>query len=114
MSGRKSGRPSTGPFADDKLSFGAWLKQYRMHLDLTQQMIADLVGYSAETIRKIEANRLRPSRELSEQLAVVLKLPEPAHCDFVDFARGRVASIPASLREWRALPGSECFPVNYS
>ena len=54
---------------DGDLSFGPWLKQRRKALDLTQHDLAQRVGCSAETIRKIEADRLRPSRQIAELLA---------------------------------------------
>jgi len=42
------------------VSFGSWLKRRRRALDLTQQDVADQVGCSVVTIRKIEGNLARP------------------------------------------------------
>ena len=46
----------------DAPAFGRWLKQRRHALDLTQDALAEQVGCSTETIRKLEAERTRASR----------------------------------------------------
>jgi DNA-binding XRE family transcriptional regulator len=48
------------------------LKQHRKALDLTQQDVADQVGWSAITIRKIEAGDYGPSKQVAERMADVL------------------------------------------
>ena len=48
-------------------SFGLWLKQRRKSLDLTQADLADQVGCSTTTIRKIEADQRRPSKHDKEK-----------------------------------------------
>ena len=68
-------------------SFGAWLKRQRRALDLTQQCLATQVGCTAETIRKIEANRRRPSRLLAERIITVLKVPFDAQPSLLALAR---------------------------
>jgi len=50
-------------------SFGRWRKLRRLALDVTQVELGQLVGCSAMTIRKIEADERRPSRQLAERLA---------------------------------------------
>jgi predicted ATPase/DNA-binding XRE family transcriptional regulator len=67
--------------------FGAWLKQRRKDLDLTQNILAHQVGCSAETLRKIESNRRRPSRQIAERLARQLSIPSDAVAPFIHFAR---------------------------
>ena len=42
--------------------FHRWLKDRRAELDLTQGDLARRISYSPETIRKIEAGVLKPSR----------------------------------------------------
>lgn len=70
-----------------ELSFGDWLKHRRKMLDLTQKELARQVGCAVVTIRKIETDERRPSRELAEILARCLKI-EPANLDaFITFAR---------------------------
>lgn len=77
-------------------SFGHWLKARRKALDLTQQALAFQVGCSAETLRKIEANRLRPSRTLVERFAARLGLSPEERDLFVRLARSSsdVARLP--------------------
>ncbi|HYF62929.1 MAG TPA: helix-turn-helix domain-containing protein, partial [Herpetosiphonaceae bacterium] len=68
-------------------SLGAWMKQRRRELDMSQEMLAELVGCSAETIRKLETNKRRPSRPFAERLGAVLGI-EPADVPrFIAFAR---------------------------
>ncbi len=71
------------------LSFGDWLKRRRRSLDLTQAELADQAGCSAETIRKLEAETLRPSKALAERLAQYLAIPVEQQDHFVRFARGQ-------------------------
>jgi predicted ATPase/DNA-binding XRE family transcriptional regulator len=68
--------------------FGRWLKQRRKQFDLTQAMLAEQVGCAAETLRKIEAGRLRPSRQIATRLAECLQVPEAGRDAFVQAARG--------------------------
>ena len=46
-------------------SFGTWVKQNRKALGLTQDEFAKLVYCAPITLRKIEHDQLRPSRELA-------------------------------------------------
>jgi predicted ATPase/class 3 adenylate cyclase len=75
-------------------SFGHWLRLKRKALDLTREGLADRVGYSAETIRKIETEERRPSAQLVDQLAELFEIPEHQRRDFLRFARG----------DWQAAP----------
>jgi predicted ATPase/class 3 adenylate cyclase/DNA-binding XRE family transcriptional regulator len=56
--------------------------------------LAERVGYSAETIRKIETEERRPSAQLVDQLAALFEIPEDQRKDFLRFARG----------DWQAAP----------
>ena len=69
-------------------SFGQWLKQKRKRLDLSQEELANRVGCSDISIRKIEAGERRPSRQVAELLADLLKVPAEERAEFVSFARG--------------------------
>jgi predicted ATPase/DNA-binding XRE family transcriptional regulator len=80
---------------NSEASFGSWLKQRRKQLDLTQAMLAEQVGCAAETLRKIEAGRLRPSRQVASRLAECLQIPPAERDAFVQAARGTFA-LPAS------------------
>ncbi len=69
------------------LTFGEWLKRRRGGLGLTQKELARQVGYAEVTLRKIEADELRPSREMAQRLAEALQVPEDERARFVHFAR---------------------------
>lgn len=55
-------------------SFGQQLRDYRHQRQLTQAALAEEVGCAVESIRKMEANRQRPSRSLAARLARILQL----------------------------------------
>ena len=85
------------------LAFGDWLKRRRRSLDLTQDELADRAGCSVETIRKLEAETLRPSKALAERLAEYLAIPPEQQAQFVRFARGQTLATMVDL--WgRPLP----------
>lgn len=56
--------------------FGAWVKQRRRTLDITQRGLAERVGCSVESLRKVEGGRLRPSRQLAALLVAALAGPQ--------------------------------------
>jgi len=56
-------------------------------LDWTQAELAQRVGYSVATIRKLERDELRPSKHLAELLAHGLDVAVTSHSSFVSFAR---------------------------
>ncbi|MHB8625596.1 MAG: helix-turn-helix domain-containing protein [Aggregatilineales bacterium] len=81
-----------------KDSFGNWLRQRRKALDLTQIDLADQVGCSVVTVRKIEADERRPSKQITERLADVLAISLEERSAFVAFARHtQAAPSDASL-----------------
>src|SRR5690349_5960389 len=73
-SGRKSGR-SGAMNATTGITTAGWLKARRKELDLTQEALAERVGCSADTVRKIEAGKQRPSQQLAGLLATELGVP---------------------------------------
>lgn len=94
-------------------TFGQWLKARRRELDLTQKALAYQVNCGAETIRKVEADRHRPSRELVEKLAQVLAIDEVDQAMFRQLARtpqqaphqtNQQSSVPAAHRLPQQLP----------
>src|SRR5690349_17370459 len=72
---------------DEAVAFGRWVKQQRAARGLTQAELADLLGYSLETIHKVEAGKRRPSQQLVNLLAEWLDVPPDARAAFQKFAR---------------------------
>ena len=90
---------------DAELSFGEWLRRRRRGQGLTQVQLGQRAGYSGETIRKVEADELRPSRHLAESLAAALDLTPAERAAFVSFARGeRGAATHAISTQTVSLP----------
>jgi len=83
-------------------SFGRWVRRRRKALDLTQHELARRVACAGESLRKIEADVRRPSRQLAERLAEALELPPDVRVAFIRAARAELAvdmvelPIPAS------------------
>lgn len=72
----------------EDLSFGTWLRQRRRALDLTQQALAEQVGCARITLRRIEGDELKPSKELALVLVGRLGVSERELEQWVRFARG--------------------------
>lgn len=86
-------------------SFGYWLRLKRRALDLTRLELAERIGYSAATIRKIEDEERRPSVQIAARLAEIFNIPQNERESFLGFARGDWKSAPAESNEdlpWRA------------
>ena len=75
-------------------SFGKLIKEHRRVLDLTQAELARRVGCATITLRKIEADSLRPSVQISERLAMMLNIPMEERPDFVRLARMALLDTP--------------------
>jgi predicted ATPase/DNA-binding XRE family transcriptional regulator len=69
------------------MSFGAWMRQRRQALDLTQHDLAHQVGCSAITITMIEGGRRRPSEQMALRLAESLQIATTEQAAFIAFAR---------------------------
>src|SRR6266508_236709 len=80
-------------------SFGHWLRLKRKALDLTREELAERVGYSAATIRKIEDEERHPSEQVVERLAEIFNIPQNERAAFLRFARGDLQASPASEAE---------------
>src|SRR6266540_1649743 len=76
-------------------SFGEWLRRARKVCDLTQADLAQRVGCAEGTIRNLEADGLRPSKQLAVRLAAQLGLASDAQAAIVGFARGGMSPVPA-------------------
>ena len=73
---------------DDTASFGYWVRRWRKARDLTQEQLAKQVACAVVTIKKIEMDERRPSRQMAERLALCLDLPEPQRDVFTRVAIG--------------------------
>jgi predicted ATPase/class 3 adenylate cyclase/Tfp pilus assembly protein PilF len=84
---------------DEITSFGVWLRRVRKANDLTQAELAQRVGCAEGTIRNLEADALRPSKQLAARLAAQLGLAADAQTAIVAFARGGTTppEMPALL-----------------
>jgi predicted ATPase/transcriptional regulator with XRE-family HTH domain len=92
---------------EEALTFGAWLRRRRKALDLTQDALAQRVGYSVVSIRKLESDEQRPSRQLAERLATTLQIPPEQQDLFVRFARQGLDHAPPEL----PMPTAAALPV---
>ena len=72
---------------DEELTFGVWLRRSRKARDLTQRELAKELNCAVGTIRKLEADDLRPSKELAARLAVHFGLPTSDREAFIAYAR---------------------------
>ena len=95
--------------AIESITPGTWLKNRRKELDLTQEELAREVGCSAIAIRKIEADRYRPSKQIALKLAESLEVPGGEWELFVKYARGEAMPSPTGSGDfdreapWRGL-----------
>ncbi len=80
--------------------FGAWLRQRRHLLDLTQAELAQQSSCSAITIRKLEAGERKPSLELARALTAVLHIPAREQTAFIQFARSGDHEASFHLPAW--------------
>ncbi len=72
------------------LSFGEWVQRKRQLLDLTQATLAHRVGCAPITIRKIESDERRPSRQMAARLALSLAVAEEDQERFVAVGLGEL------------------------
>jgi DNA-binding NarL/FixJ family response regulator/transcriptional regulator with XRE-family HTH domain len=91
-------------------TFGGWLRTRRKTLDLTQDALAAQTGCTVDTIRKLEASRRRPSRQLVERLVEALQIPAAEQAAFLLFARGYATALPIQLAR---TPGADALNTDY-
>src|SRR5690242_2372994 len=87
-------------------SFGYMLEAYRRSRALSYEQLAAQVRCPAETIRRIEAGKLRPGKQLAELLAAQLAIPSEERGLFIKAARLEASDrdMPASAGHTAALP----------
>src|SRR5258707_1548259 len=78
----------------EDLSFGKWLRQRRRTLDLSQQAFADQATCARITLSRIEADTLKPSKELALILLQKVGIPQNERDQWVRFARG-LSGLPS-------------------
>src|SRR5262245_62177662 len=71
-------------------SFGYWVRRRRKALDLTQAELAARIGCAKVTIRRIEADERRPSRQIAALLADHLQLDPGERPAFLQAARAKL------------------------
>ena len=81
-------------------SFGEWLKRQRKINGLTQRELASRSHCSIITIKKIEADQRRPSRELADLLGSSLAIPDDKLQHFIECARGQ---RPVAHLQWESV-----------
>jgi eukaryotic-like serine/threonine-protein kinase len=59
---------------EERAAFGRWLKIRRIANHLTQRELGVQINYSAETIKKVEAGRLRPSEEFVQRVLLIFDI----------------------------------------
>ncbi len=79
---------------DQEIPFGHFVKAERQTIGLTQAELARRVGCATITIRKIEADAMRPSVQILERLAMALDIPLADRAAFVRRARQAVIGTP--------------------
>lgn len=75
-------------------TFVRWLKKLRAEQDLTQEMLAELIGCATHTLSALETGARRPSREMAERIADVLRVPADQRAEFLRLARQSRAEQP--------------------
>ena len=82
----------------DIISFGEWMAKRRKILDMTQRELASQTNCALATIKKIEMDERRPSRDLAEALAGALQIPPESQLNFIECARGlRLVDVLAAI-----------------
>jgi predicted ATPase/DNA-binding XRE family transcriptional regulator len=87
---------------------GQWIKERRRAISLSREELADYIGCSIETIRKIETGRRRPSLQIAERMATALQISEPDRRQFLQLARTKEEPSSPPLSQ----PGNEWQPAS--
>ena len=96
----------------EEISFGAWLRQQRRILDLTQQELADQVGCARITLRRIESEALKPSKGLALILLDKVGIPPSEREQWVGFARGQSGLPLQHVRSSRSVRPQTNLPMS--
>lgn len=83
---------------NETLPFYEWLKKRRKALDFTLHGLAQELACSPNTLRKYESGERRPSKQLAERLAHLLKIEAEDLPHFINYARiGSIDTPIASI-----------------
>jgi transcriptional regulator with XRE-family HTH domain len=72
---------------------------------MTRDDLAECCNCSPDALHKIELGQRRPSKQITEQLAICLRIPEKVYETFSGFARGTLDEESATSTLWSALYG---------
>ena len=89
---------------DKIISFGYWVQQRRLALNMTRPDLAQQVHCSPSTIKKIERDERRPSPQIADLLAESLLIPDQDRDRFIRMARGEFVATPLSAPDIVSLP----------
>jgi predicted ATPase/DNA-binding XRE family transcriptional regulator len=90
------------------MSFGQRLRTLRRDLDFSQAELGSRAGCSVNTIRKLESDERKPSRELAARLVDIFALSQRERADFLRLARGtHLATRPVLPSPMTRLIGRE-------
>lgn len=102
--------------SSDVQSFGGWVQSRRQAMNLTRAELAKEAGCAAVTIKKIERDERKPSRQMAEILAMHLAIPRMDRKKFMQMARSNydeatgpaesLLRIPAFLQQDERSPDS--------
>ncbi|MEA3440199.1 MAG: protein kinase [Chloroflexota bacterium] len=92
---------------NQQINFGQHIKDQRGSKGLTQAELARRVACATITIRKIEANDLRPSAQIAERIAMALDVPTEERVYFIRSARAISPDTPDRPRPPTPTPTSE-------
>ncbi len=93
------------------MSFGQWLKRRRRGLGWSQKQLAERLGYSWETVRKVEADEVRASQQFAQRLVEALEIQPDEREAFLRFARDQ-ATMPSLPVATPPLPTPPPVPSN--
>ena len=88
----------------DVQSFGGWIEKRRRAMNLTRTELAEKVGCAAVTIKKIERDERKPSRQIAALLAEQLMIPRADRDLFMRMARETYAISAESKGEGLRVP----------
>jgi len=88
----------------DMQSFGGWIQSRRQAMNLTRAVLAEKVGCAVVTIKKIERDERKPSRQMAELLAEHLLIPRIDRDVFMRMAREIYGNPADSAEESLRIP----------